>query len=160
MGQLGSATVWSISPMSPAQSRHVLRQPCSVIPVTPIRASAARGVAGLIGWPGRRPGKTKPSIRPHRYRLILLTVTESLAARLPERGVAHEGPGGSATIADGSTVHERTIVIDVVSIGAHILHDVHAGVVPDDADMLLGLPLLNAIGRFTIDAANHKLIFG
>jgi clan AA aspartic protease (TIGR02281 family) len=89
-----------------------------------------------------------------------LTVTESLAARLLERGVAHEGPGGTVTLADGSIHHERNIIIDDVSIGSHILHNVIAGVTSDDGDMLLGLPLLNTIGRFTIDTANRRLIFG
>jgi hypothetical protein len=29
-----------------------------------------------------------------------------------------------------------------------------------DGEMLLGLPVLNAIGRFTIDAGASQLIFG
>jgi predicted aspartyl protease len=47
-----------------------------------------------------------------------------------------------------------------VTIGSHVLRDVRAGVAPDGTDMLLGLPVLNKIGRFTIDSVNHKLIFG
>jgi predicted aspartyl protease len=50
--------------------------------------------------------------------------------------------------------------IGTVTVGGHVLRDVRAGVSPDGAEMLLGLPLLNQIGRFTIDSANHKLIFG
>ena len=53
-----------------------------------------------------------------------------------------------------------TIIIDTVTIGGHVLRDVPAGVTPDGADMVLGLPVLNQIGRFTIDSVNHKLIFG
>jgi clan AA aspartic protease (TIGR02281 family) len=89
-----------------------------------------------------------------------LTVTESLAGRLLAQGNAHEGPGGTVTLADGSTHSGRNIIIDDVSIGAHVLHNIVAGVGPDNADMLLGMSLLNQIGRFTIDSANHKLIFG
>jgi clan AA aspartic protease (TIGR02281 family) len=89
-----------------------------------------------------------------------LTVTEPLAERLLAQGFAHEGPGGTATLADGSEREGRTVIIDSVTIGSHVLRDVRAGVTPDGADMLLGLPLLNQIGRFTIDSVNHKLIFG
>jgi clan AA aspartic protease (TIGR02281 family) len=89
-----------------------------------------------------------------------LTVSESLADRLLTQHLAHEGPEVTVGLADGSEHSERTIVIDKVTIGSHALHDVRAGVTPDGADMLLGLPLLNQIGRFTIDSANHKLIFG
>jgi hypothetical protein len=35
-----------------------------------------------------------------------------------------------------------------------------AGVAPDGADMLLGFPVLNQVGRFTIDTSAHLLIFG
>ena len=89
-----------------------------------------------------------------------LTVTEPLAQRLLAQGLAHAGPGATSTLADGSRHEGRTVVIDSVTIGSHVLRDVRAGVTPDGADMLLGLPLLNQIGRFTIDTGNHKLIFG
>jgi clan AA aspartic protease (TIGR02281 family) len=89
-----------------------------------------------------------------------LTVNESLAQRLLARGLAHEGPQGIAMLADGSQREFQSVIIDTVTIGSHVLHDVHAGVSPDGSDMLLGLSVLNKIGRFTIDGANHKLIFG
>jgi hypothetical protein len=40
------------------------------------------------------------------------------------------------------------------------VNNVRMSVVPDGTEMLLGLPILNAIGRFTIDSANHQLTFG
>jgi hypothetical protein len=89
-----------------------------------------------------------------------LTVTEPLAERLLAQGFAREGPGVTVTLADGSERDRRTIIIDTVTIGSHVLRDVHAGVSPDGADMVLGLPVLNQIGHVTIDIANHKLIFG
>jgi clan AA aspartic protease (TIGR02281 family) len=89
-----------------------------------------------------------------------LTVTEPLAERLLAQGFAHEGPEVTVTLADGSERDGRTIIIDAVTIGSHVLRDIHAGVTPDGAEMVLGLPVLNQIGRFTIDSANHKLIFG
>jgi len=89
-----------------------------------------------------------------------LTVNESLAQRLLARGLAHEGPQGIATLADGSQREQQSVIIGTVTIGSHVLHGVLAGVSPDGSDMLLGLWVLNKIGRFTIDGANHKLIFG
>lgn len=89
-----------------------------------------------------------------------LTVTEPLAQRLLAQGFAHEGPEVTTTLADGSEREERTVLIDSVTIGSHVLRDVRAGVTPDGADMLLGLPVLNQIGPFKIDSANHKLTFG
>jgi predicted aspartyl protease len=80
--------------------------------------------------------------------------------RPPAQGFAHEGPGVTVTMADGFEREEQTVIIDSVSIGSHVLHSVRGAVTPDGADMLLGRPLLNQIGRFTIDSANHKLIFG
>jgi clan AA aspartic protease (TIGR02281 family) len=63
-------------------------------------------------------------------------------------------------IADGSTILEQIISIRTLTIGRHTLHHVIAGVAPDGADMLLGFPVLNQVGRFTIDTANGQLIFG
>jgi clan AA aspartic protease (TIGR02281 family) len=88
-----------------------------------------------------------------------LTVTQPLAERLLAKGFAHEGPWVTTTLADGSEREGRTVIIDSVTIGRHVLRDVRAGVTRDGADMLLGLPLLSRIGRFTIDSLNHKLIF-
>ena len=105
-------------------------------------------------------------IGPWRQRVLLdtgasiLTVTEPLADRLLAQGFAHEGVRMAFTLADGSKREGRSILIDNVTICSYVLHDVPAGVTPEGADMLLGLPLLNRIGRFTIDSANHELIFG
>ena len=60
-----------------------------------------------------------------------LTVNESLAQRLLARGLAHEGPQGIATLADGSQREQQSVIIDTVTIGSHVLHDVLAGVSPD-----------------------------
>jgi predicted aspartyl protease len=59
-------------------------------------------------------------------------------------------------MANGSEREWRTIIVDRVTIGGHVLHSVRAGIIPDRADMLLGLPLLTQIWRVTIDSANHK----
>ena len=47
------------------------------------------------------------------------------------------------------------------SIGDHTLIDVEAGVNPSDTgDMLLGFPVLNLFGKFTIDTNASQLTFG
>ena len=64
------------------------------------------------------------------------------------------------TLADGSTMKARFIHIDRVEIGRHILSDVIAVGKPAGATPLLGINVLNKIGRFTIDAQAHLLVFG
>jgi predicted aspartyl protease len=51
------------------------------------------------------------------------------------------------------------IRIDTVRVGDRVLHDVIAGVMPNGAEPLLGFPVLNQAGRFTIDTKNSQLIF-
>ena len=64
------------------------------------------------------------------------------------------------TLADGSTIQERVLIVNTLTIGAHTRRNVRMLVSPDGVDMLLGLPVLNAIGKFTIDAANSQLLLG
>jgi clan AA aspartic protease (TIGR02281 family) len=148
---------------------------CSlVVPPTPVVASEpppqnsapAADVIALYPGYGGRALYAYIDIGPWPQRVLIdtgatsLTVTEPLAQRLLAQGFADEGPRVAVTMADGSEREGRTIIVDRVTIGGHVLHSVRAGVTPDRADMLLGLPLLTQIGRFTIDSANHKLIFG
>lgn len=88
------------------------------------------------------------------------TVTASLADAMISNDQATEGPGMNVAMADGSTRHERSISVKTLTFGGHTRHNVIMGVAPDGAMMLLGLPVLNAIGKFTIDAPNNALIFG
>jgi hypothetical protein len=46
-----------------------------------------------------------------------------------------------------------------VRIGNHILHNVGASVMPGN-DMLLGFPLVNQIGPFTVNTRTNELLFG
>jgi clan AA aspartic protease (TIGR02281 family) len=90
-----------------------------------------------------------------------VSVTRSIASALIANNEAVLLPGTApTTIADGSTIMEQIISIRTLTIGRHTLHHVIAGVAPDGADMLLGFPVLNQVGRFTIDTANGQLIFG
>jgi predicted aspartyl protease len=52
------------------------------------------------------------------------------------------------------------VIVKTLIIGAHTRWNVRMLVSPDSADMLLGLPILNAIGKFTVDAANSQLLLG
>jgi clan AA aspartic protease (TIGR02281 family) len=88
------------------------------------------------------------------------TVSESLAQELLSRGEAAEGPQARVQLADGSTIIARIIYVHTFKIGDKILRDIEAGVTPDGTDMLLGFPVLNQVGRFTIDTNTNRLIFG
>lgn len=88
------------------------------------------------------------------------SVGEDLASKLIAGGYVVEGDGAKVKLANGSIVNERSIIVNTMSIGRHTLYDVEAGVVKDGVTMLLGLPVLNSIGKFTIDGANQQLTFG
>jgi clan AA aspartic protease (TIGR02281 family) len=102
-------------------------------------------------------------VGPHQFLLDTgatnVTVTENIADDLLRYDEAAEIDPGRATLADGSERLTRRIVIKTLTVGSHVLHDVVAGVNPNDSQMLLGWSVLNRIGKFTIDAVNGKLIF-
>ena len=62
-------------------------------------------------------------------------------------------------MADGAIVAQRSIIVDRMALGVHIARNVPMTVVPDGVDMLLGLPVLTAIGKFTIDVGPGVLRF-
>jgi hypothetical protein len=88
------------------------------------------------------------------------SVTTSLADGLIARGEAHELAPAKFTMANGSSEYERVISVNSITIGSHTRTNVSMSVGPDGSMMLLGLPVLNAIGKFTIDAGSSQLIFG
>jgi clan AA aspartic protease (TIGR02281 family) len=88
-----------------------------------------------------------------------LSIPKSVANELLRRGEASLDDPGQVTIADGSTRAENLIRIDTVRVGNRIVHDVVAGVSPEQAAPLLGFPVLNQAGRFTIDTKARQLIF-
>jgi clan AA aspartic protease (TIGR02281 family) len=89
-----------------------------------------------------------------------ITISDSVAKALIAKGEAEPTTDGTYMMANGAkTVGKRVVIYDV-RIGAHVLRDVTAVIVPDDAGMLLPFPVLNQVGRFTIDTNNSKLIFG
>jgi clan AA aspartic protease (TIGR02281 family) len=90
----------------------------------------------------------------------VMSLNESVADSLVAKGEAERTVDTTMTMADGhhATVHQ--IIVHDIKIGAHTLHNVRATITPENAEMLLPFPVLNQLGRFTIDSANNKLIFG
>jgi clan AA aspartic protease (TIGR02281 family) len=89
------------------------------------------------------------------------SISASLAADLLAAGQAKDaGSSMPVPLADGSTTQERVVIVKTLIIGAHTRWNVRMLVSPGSADMLLGLSVLNAIGKFTVDAANSQLLLG
>jgi clan AA aspartic protease (TIGR02281 family) len=90
-----------------------------------------------------------------------ILISNSLAGTLVGAGDAEWLPDTDVTLADGTKIKSRNVKIHRVSIGEHTLIDVEAGVNPSDTgDMLLGFPVLNLFGKFTIDTNANQLTFG
>jgi clan AA aspartic protease (TIGR02281 family) len=89
-----------------------------------------------------------------------MTVTQSIADAMLQRGDAETLSPMNVTYADGSIHSVQQILIHRIEIGGHTLSNVSAGVSPNSADMLLGFPILNKLGKFTIDTQNNQLVFG
>jgi predicted aspartyl protease len=89
-----------------------------------------------------------------------MSVVEGLAQKLLDEGEATPLPDASFTMANGKAETERRISIKTVKIGTHELHDIAAGIVPEGSAMLLPFPVLNMVGKFTVDTVSAKLIFG
>jgi gag-polyprotein putative aspartyl protease len=89
-----------------------------------------------------------------------MTVTQSVADQLLASGLATRGPDSESRFADGSVHRHVTIIVNTMTIGGHVLHDIYAGVSPNGADMLLGFAVLNQVsGKFAINANTNTLDF-
>ena len=89
-----------------------------------------------------------------------VSIGPTLADKLVAAGDAHYEGEMEVTVADGSVHKERILIVHKLSVGNHVLNDVPAGVTPVDTMMLLPFPVLNQMGRFTIDTRNNQLVFG
>jgi clan AA aspartic protease (TIGR02281 family) len=87
-------------------------------------------------------------------------LSPSVAEELVSSGEADWGGATTTEIADGSKVPTRMLTIHQLRIGKHMLYNVPALVNATDTMMLLGFPVLNQIGRFTIDTTSNLLVFG
>jgi hypothetical protein len=88
-----------------------------------------------------------------------MTVSQNVAQAMLAKGEAETTDDEQVSLADGSKITSKRVIIHDVRVGTHVLHNVPAGIVPNNAGMLLPFPVLNAIGIVTIDTAANKLIF-
>jgi Aspartyl protease len=88
------------------------------------------------------------------------SVNASVAQALLASGEAIEAGQGAVGLAGGQTVTEDCIIIRQIALGTHVATNVPAVINANDDDMLLSLPALNQMGKFTIDTANSQLVFG
>lgn len=86
------------------------------------------------------------------------SIPTTLADSLIQSGEANELQPRRMGMADGSSHMERIVNVHKISIGSHVRTNVSMSV--SDGMTLLGLPVLKAIGKFTIDSTNNRLIFG
>lgn len=86
-------------------------------------------------------------------------IPEALADQLIASGHATEGDGFISQIANGTSSHVRSVIVDSVVVGTHVVSNVEMGVGPE---RLLGMNVLSHIrtGKFTIDTQNNQLVFG
>jgi predicted aspartyl protease len=85
------------------------------------------------------------------------SLPEGVVNAMVAAGFAKESQGGKVLLADGSEHAERRVIVKSLTLGGHTSSDVLIGVAPEGSPPLLCLPILTAIGKFTIDGANHKL---
>ena len=90
----------------------------------------------------------------------IASVNYSVAQALLASGEAVEDGRAEIGLAGGQTVTVDHIVIHRIAVGTHVATEVRAIINAHDADMLLSLPALNQMGKFTIDTANNLLVFG
>jgi hypothetical protein len=88
------------------------------------------------------------------------SVNASVAQALLASGEADALGTAELGLAGGQTVTEDCIIIHQIALGTHIATNVRAVINANDDDMLLSLPALNQMGKFTIDTANSQLVFG
>ena len=88
-----------------------------------------------------------------------MTVTPEVADWLVRDGHAQWGLHETVTYADGKPHDVPTLTVYSVTVGTHTVSDAHASVMPAGSPMLLGLGVLNAIGKFEVDAPHRTLTF-
>lgn len=89
-----------------------------------------------------------------------MTVTQKIADWLVSNGQATTTVSQQMVLADGSKQEFNHIVISSVTIAGHELRNIEASIMPDSADILLGLSVLNQVStKFVVDTANARLVF-
>jgi hypothetical protein len=89
-----------------------------------------------------------------------MTVSATVADQLIASGQATERAAETMSLAGGVKQQFRQVDINSVTVGGHVVTNVHAGIVPDGSDMLLGLPVLAQVSnKFAINIASSTLDF-
>ncbi|RBP14359.1 clan AA aspartic protease (TIGR02281 family) [Roseiarcus fermentans] len=89
-----------------------------------------------------------------------LSIPAWIAERLLWRREAVEAQSAVMTLANGREELRQGVKLWSVTVGGRTLLDVYATVAPHEAEPLLGFPVLNQAGRFTIDTVAGLLIMG
>jgi predicted aspartyl protease len=89
-----------------------------------------------------------------------LSIPMLVAERLLLRRDAIESDDAILTLANGAKEWRRGIEIRSVRVGGRAVLNVYATVAPYPSEPLLGFPILNQLGRFTIDTIDRLLIMG
>jgi hypothetical protein len=87
-------------------------------------------------------------------------IPQDMAEWLVQHGDAEWGQKTSVTLANGQVQPSWFLHIYQVSIGANTVDNCWAYVAPANADILLGMATLDALGPFKIDKPRKQLVFG
>jgi clan AA aspartic protease (TIGR02281 family) len=86
-------------------------------------------------------------------------IPTGMANRLVALGRARFNPTPvTVRLANGAFHTARSVTVDTVVLGDHVLHNVVA-LVSDSGDPLLGFPVVDGIAPFTIDTRAMQLVF-
>jgi aspartyl protease family protein len=88
----------------------------------------------------------------------LMSVTFAVAERLVNDSQGYWKGSRMIRLADGRIVSSPILVVNAVRVGGHVIRDVESAVT-DGEVMLLPFPVLDSIGKFTIDTRNQQLVF-
>ena len=86
-------------------------------------------------------------------------ITDELASALIRDGHGRWLGERKYRMADGIVTSAQTLVINEVRLGAHVIRNVEASVIPNGTPMLLGFPVVDQIGPFLVNTRTRELIF-
>jgi gag-polyprotein putative aspartyl protease len=140
-------------------------KPTPVSAQAPVTAHGGPDVVGLVS--NGRAAAVKVYFGDHSTVMMIdtgassMSLTPEFANELVQAGLAHyTGQSVQVTLANGGQESEREIIVDRVTIGQHTLANVEATITGAGGVMLLPFPVLNQMGKFTIDTRNNLLTFG
>jgi clan AA aspartic protease (TIGR02281 family) len=163
---LAAASLWAVLATPVASDPTCSAAAASYPPLPPPRPAPVHAVPIIIVL--SQEAYVDVLLGDKKFRMLIDTgatciyITPSVANALLAAGAATESLFKHPTrFADGSLAPRRRLVIKKVTVGDRVLSDVEAIVsATDQALMLVGFPVLNQMGRFTIDTQTKQLIFG